>query len=417
MLANRAIDLLDPSEQVLVEITPGPYTSGQEMLGDLTRLMGADPQPGGSWRDQYRAIRRAREATGRPVVLVLDRFDRVRDFDDAPELLESLRELVSQPRVAISALIVSRRSLDAIEEDVRGVSTIASVCSTEMVGPLSLPDLEQSHGSVPESELREALRWGSGLAELVDYRLKVGEFFDSEAVLEAHKALKYNDTCRHLGHTDLLSKTIQWVLGPVWDEGFGDRERLRGLGILSDGSDRLGLAQDEVFRNALVFANRNLEAWGILGQAEMKTRSLVEHEMREIYNAPTWWEKIPKAKKNVRDVLDEAKEQQAKDLRTFGRQPALISCTYPSDLWVIISAHWDHFGSVMGRDKAYWTQIFQRISRGRNPYAHHKQGEVLSAEDRISINESCRALLHVVEMRLEERTGTPPEDALPAADM
>jgi hypothetical protein len=94
--------------------------------------------------DLYRRIRDTLLRLGRSeghLVVVLDEFDKIKDFRDAHEFLNLLRELVYYPdRIPMAALAVARSPIDRIEVEAANVSTFAGVCDSMYLRPM---DYEQ----------------------------------------------------------------------------------------------------------------------------------------------------------------------------------------------------------------------------------------------------------------------------------
>jgi len=70
-------------------------------------------------------------------LLVLDEFDAVRRFNESSVFIQRLRTLIDTQHITgLSAVIISRRSLIAIEKQLEGVSNLDGVCEKHYVKPL-----------------------------------------------------------------------------------------------------------------------------------------------------------------------------------------------------------------------------------------------------------------------------------------
>ena len=78
----------------------------------------------------------------------------------------------------------------------------------------------------------------------------------------------------------------------------------------------------------------------------------------------------------------------------FGNRASqnLIDFTYPQDLFAIIFAEWNSFKDTFGRDKPYWDQRAQLLSKIRNPLAHNRD-ESLRAFERQIAEGYCNEIL------------------------
>ncbi|HKF17990.1 MAG TPA: ATP-binding protein, partial [Candidatus Dormibacteraeota bacterium] len=94
--------------------------------------------------DLYRMIRTALMRLGRSgghLVVILDEFDSVKNFPDARDFLNLLRELVYYPdQIPMAVLAVARRPIDRIEVEAADISTFAGVCDSVYLRPM---DYEQ----------------------------------------------------------------------------------------------------------------------------------------------------------------------------------------------------------------------------------------------------------------------------------
>jgi len=138
--------------------------SGAEVLGDVLAMCpseaplhatfttaGTAPAAGDAHdardvaiHDLYRMIRTALLRLGRSgghLVVILDEFDSVKNFPDARDFLNLLRELVYYPdQIPMAVLAVARRPIDRIEVEAADISTFAGVCDSVYLRPM---DYEQ----------------------------------------------------------------------------------------------------------------------------------------------------------------------------------------------------------------------------------------------------------------------------------
>jgi len=138
--------------------------SGAEVLGDILAMCpseaplhatfttaGTAPAAGDAHdardvaiHDLYRMIRTALLRLGRSgghLVVILDEFDSVKNFPDARDFLNLLRELVYYPdQIPMAVLAVARRPIDRIEVEAADISTFAGVCDSVYLRPM---DYEQ----------------------------------------------------------------------------------------------------------------------------------------------------------------------------------------------------------------------------------------------------------------------------------
>lgn len=173
---------LEQAELKFVRIDLSTRTSGAPILRDLVSLVDVKGKTGakgpaveGDTYDAWGTLTAALLARTEGVVLVLEQFDAVLDYPDGLDFLKLIRELIHRPKTThCNALIASRRSLDAIEAKVRGISTLASVCYSEYLGAVTDEDLLAvwEGGEVLDEDERAAcLGWSAGHPQLVKYWL------------------------------------------------------------------------------------------------------------------------------------------------------------------------------------------------------------------------------------------------------
>jgi hypothetical protein len=435
-LVARVADLLASSSNVAIHASPGAGKTwvADEVTSDLsargvkvvrldlsTRSDGAgamadltakidgkqslpaietgSPSTHGAW-DKLNSLLVSRPSQ---VVLILDQFDAVRDYPDAHDFLPLIRELIHRPKSThCNALFASRRSLEAIEAQVRGISTLASVCYSEYLGAVTQDDLTSLWELSSDLEFKErceCLEWSAGNPSLVQYwlatrpDLRPSDAANTQQVEVMQRLVKYLDT---LG---LLGATAQLVLGPVVEDWLRERRQLISLGVIPPASDedRTTLSGHDVFRDVLRRRTWTLNPWGILGEAEIRVRALVETVLLDS-NGTDWAQMISKANPGVKVIHSLAKTKQEQDARQFGHPATWLAYTYPQDLWSIISCQWLLFSKVFNSaDKNHWKTRFDALARYRTPMAHNRPG-ALSQDQRVQ----CRIFSEEILGRIDE---------------
>jgi len=138
--------------------------SGAEILADILAMCPSEAPPHATFtiagntpaagdahdkhevaiHDLYRMIRTALMRLGRSdghLVVILDEFDSVKNFPDARDFLNLLRELVYYPdQIPMAVLAIARRPIDRTEVDAADISTFAGVCDWIYLRPM---DYEQ----------------------------------------------------------------------------------------------------------------------------------------------------------------------------------------------------------------------------------------------------------------------------------
>lgn len=394
-LADSIVDHLEGRRVMRFDLSV--ESSGEHVLRSLQVEPGTESQ---SIYHTYRLLRRELEDSADPTVLVLDEFDSVIRWDDGLDFLKLLREIIHRPwKTAVTAFIVSRRPLDQIESEVRGISTLATLCQQEYlgaVGALDLRTLWPQADALDDTEIKECLNWSAGYAPLVRYWVAARPDLRPSAAAETEQVLQFQRLLDHLDGMGLRDATAQLVLGPVTEEWILERRQLEVLGVLENTSTETHFGSHLVFRDSLRHRTWALDPWGSLGLAEVRMRGLIEMVLEEAYG-PDWIGQTPlKGSLAVQKAYESALNKRDDDIRRFGRAGTWLAYTYPQDLSNLIMAAWSDFEPVFNvGDKGTWRTRFQTLATYRTPVAHNRP-EVLTdaqrAQCRIYAEEVLRAI-------------------------
>jgi hypothetical protein len=367
--------------------------SGLEAFSELDvtlRLsMGRAPRSGRD--DSLRLIFKAlsedvADSVGR--VVILDEMDAVRRYPDAAEFLRYLRHLISADATrGLNALIVSRRPVRHIEEQVRGISTLAGACYPHYLAPLSVEEVAQEWFLESPASV-SAFEWSAGLPALVDYWNAVtgrpGGV--SEPSSELVREAAFVDQLDYLAELGLLPALAQHVLGPIVDDFPVERSLLKAFGLLPTAAqgELPGLSADELMQDLLRARTRDAEAWGRFGAAENRLRELVDATLSDALGV-NWADTLPESSRVARRVIDAARAMQQRDANKYGHAVSWLAYTYPGELWLLMQDKWHLFGSALPfGDKAYWRERIEGLASLRAPMAHNR-GELLSASQRAKV--------------------------------
>lgn len=395
-IADRVIAELDLDTLRIVRIDLSTVKSGSELFAEVSGSIPdakhrADAPPAElSTRAAWRSAREKISNSDKRVILVLDQFDRVLQFDDGQEFLLLFRELVHRPEtLPCTALIISRRSLQAIESKVRGISTLASVCYAEFLGAITIKDLETfapGASGLDAEEAGECLRWSGGHPALVKYWLTIRPDRDPAPAAEMERARVFLRVVDYLVDIGLVDAAAQLVLGPLVEDLLFERQELELLGVTcssdAESATDASLADSDIFRGALRHRTWDLDPWGVLGRAEVRLRTLVDAQLSSTYG-DDWPALVAKKNPAVMRARADALEKMERDRKMFARQAPWLSYTYPGDLWTIIQVEWIEFQPVFAKnDKNYWRGVLMGLAQYRAPLAHGRP-EVLGEAQRI----------------------------------
>ncbi|WP_370615693.1 ATP-binding protein [Mumia sp. Pv 4-285] len=388
-LADSVVDSLRESEVQILRVDLSISHSGAEVFNELLATSEgerpSEDEDGVSVFGAWRRLREALVAAGRPTIIVMDEFDAVVRYADSVDFLRLSRELVHRPSATTCVgLFVSRRSLESVEEIVRGISTLATLCYQEYMRPVSADDIRSSFplaAALSEEECLHCLNWSNGHPALVRYWLSVRPDCVGNPDGVSQKILAMDRLVDYLDALRLVDAAAQLVIGPVVDDWIRERGQLDELGVLRVDGLSIGVSYSDcaVFVDLLRRRTWDLNPWGILGRAEVQLRGLIEQIQVE-HDGEGWAERSQQ--RAICAVYDRSVAMRDDDIRRLGRGASWLAYTYPGDLWNIISVNWSRFCEVFSRgDKQYWRERFEGMARYRTPMAHNRF-ETVTREDR-----------------------------------
>lgn len=359
-----------------------------------------------SWGEGYGRIQRYFEKvrqSGIRILFILDEFDHARHlFKGDVSGFQGLRELSYRPEWRVSLVTTSRRSLQSIELQTKAISTLEGIFQNCYLGMFDDDAFDEylallsSVGINTTPEIREGLVFYCGghpyLLEMLGY--EVVELFRETKTGDVHRAAKrveqsfihhYEHMLDVLREDGSLSKILQILFGPVIDAQQNDAEELQRYGLIKPGEQGNYEAFSEHFYTYLKMICRKVDLWPLWRETEIALRRLITEKMTGQY-CEQWVEKLCKAKPNLKQIFERCVEAQQKEEKSFGSRASqnLLDFTYPRDLFDIIFAEWAMFKDIFGKDKTYWDQRAQLLSKIRNPLAHNREQSLYDYERQIA---------------------------------
>lgn len=373
-------------------------------------------QDGLSWNERYRLIQRYFEKvrqSGIRVLFILDEFDHARNlFRGDFSGFQGLRELSYHPEWRVTLITTSRRSLQNIELQTKAISTLEGIFQSYYLGMFDDGGFEDylarlsSVGISITPQVREGILFYCGkhpyLLEMLGY--EIVELFRETKMVDVSKALKrveqsfihhYEHMLDVLDEDESLSKILQILFGPVIDTRPTDAEELQKYGLIKLTEQGNYVAFSEHFQTYLKMISRQVDLWPLWRETEIALRQLVTEKMIEQYGEQ-WIGELCKAKLNLRPIFERCKEAQQREEKSFGSRASrnLLDFAYPRDLFDIMFAEWTTFSNVLGKDKNYWDQRAQLLSKIRNPLAHNRDQSLYDYE-RQTAEGYCKEILAI----------------------
>jgi len=358
-----------------------------------------------AWGEGYGRIQRffgkVRQA-GFTVLFILDEFDHARVlFKGDISGFQGLRELSYRPEWRVTFVTTSRRTIREIEEQTQAISTFDGIFHKHYLAMFNETDVEKyflrltSVGLSLNLEDKERILFYSGahpyLLEMLGY--EIVELFrqtqqvkidESAKCIEASLLDQYDRLVELLQEDGQLKKLLQILFGPIIDVKQTDIDEFLRYGLIKLHEDKY-IAFSKHAQAYLKLIERSVDLWPVWRKTEMALRQMITAKMIELYGEE-WIGKLEKARPNLTSMLDICRANQQKEQKTFGSRASqnLIDFAYPSDLFSIVFAEWNLFKAVFGKDKGYWGQRSELLTRIRNPLAHSRDSVINDYERQIA---------------------------------
>ncbi|MGW2127529.1 hypothetical protein STPH2_6436 [Streptomyces sp. KO7888] len=347
------------------------------------------------------------------VVLVLDEFDAAREvFRERPGTFQALREMAYNLDWNIGLVTTSRRELrDIVDMADPDESTFAGIFRSVFLtcfddGDLTRLAARAANPPGPVDRLAELTGGHPYLASvLLDRVCSAGppESPLAQAVerhagpLPAEFHYYYRDLVDLLRADGRLRAILEVVLGPQLEVTPEDAQVLLQQGLLVVRGDTYQ-AFSLNFQHYLTTIGRGLGHWDNWMTVERRVRDLIESGFTQRYGED-WEAGLRKARgPKVAPLLDKCSELRDRESRAYGDRASerLLDFTYPRDLYDLMASHWDVFGKLLGRDKAYWETRFALLAKVRNPMVHNRMGVVTPLEQSM-FRTYCDELMAVLD--------------------
>jgi hypothetical protein len=220
----------------------------------------------------------------------------------------------------------------------------------------------------------------------------------------------------------LGDKLMQMVVGPVYDINQRDTEQLLKYAIVYKNVSDNYSSFSKYFNDYLLLKSNAIDVWPLWSEVERELRTLIKAELLETFGdnweigyrksfgkevESTNGDKIRKV-----DVLDGSpnglglykEKERSKFLFGDLASAHLIDYTLPRNMFEsFISKNWPWYVKILGKDKTYWSPIFEHLGKIRNPLAHNNPN-FLSDSDKNLAEGYCKMLLEKIK-KWKEKDG------------
>jgi len=382
-----------------------------------------------SWSEGYTRIQRFFEKIRQSnirILFILDEFDHARFlFKGDISGFQGLRELSYRPEWRVTFITTSRRTIREIELQSQAISTLDGIFHKYYLAMFNDEDFQafaerlSSVGLSVTSEITDEIEFYCGkhpyLLEMLGY--EIVEVFSEQQQVNVNVAFQkiersfvnhYDSIIYLLKEDGNLGKLLQILFGPVIDVKQTDVDEFLRYGFIRLSKQGTYTAFSEHFHSFLSLIERETDLWSVWRDTEKNLRILLTSTLQDKYGTD-WFGQLEKSHPNLcmdkesgKNLFQKCRESQEREIKTWRDRASQnpLDFTYPQDLFAIVLKEWQIFQPIFGKDKAYWDQRSQVISKVRNPLAHNRD-DVISDYERQIAEGYCKEILQRINKYLE----------------
>ena len=366
------------------------------------------------FNNQVQIIFKFIKRMGFRITYILDEFDNAEKVFSIADF-QLLRELASKPETQICLVTVSRKSLQEIEPESGGISDFHGIFKDLWLGVFNQTDIEEYWQNVSKlgievsPDYRQEVNCivGSHPNLLNNFNYYVFNklnaksessadniFQNTESDLRLSMLSSFDLILNLLRRSNLYTKAMQLVLGPVYDVNTIDEQKLIKYqflkevdsefknNILSGGfglkthSGNAYICFSEYFTQYWKLKMYETDFWGLWKDTEIAIRDLIKGYLAEKFDT-AWEEKylLQYPSENRKSAINKLETERDKYQNNFGSLASshIVDYTYPKDMYdLFIANDWTWFSKIFSNnDKRFWTKVFIELAFLRNPVAHN----------------------------------------------
>lgn len=369
-----------------------------------------------AWTEHIKRVKRffsKVHESGIGVIFILDEFDHARTlFNNALSYIHAIRDLSIYPDYRVRWVVISRRPIDNIESKTP-ISTLSGIFIDRCLGMWNEEDLQAFFQRFTEVSLdiipahKKIIDRCCGrhpyLLEMLGYHLvemygdQKGEIDVTVAFQQAEqKFIRYYDNIVDLlneGDDKKYDKLLQILFGPIYGIEQTDVDDMIAYGLIKpnpewgpdqDNGTAAYMAFSHHFQDYLRPKVRWVNLWPLLGETEQAVRRVIHLVLAKKYSQDEYDErcltKMEADHSKLKDLFDLCRERQKKEKGGLIPSQDLLDYTYPRDLFSLIFAEWNLFQPIFGKqkqkDRKYWNDCAELLTKIRNPLAHHRLNSI-----------------------------------------
>jgi hypothetical protein len=368
------------------------------------------------------------------IIITLDEFDNSQNILSLQDF-QFLRELSYSVETKIGLITISRKSIQELEPDNGALSNFYQIFT----------DLRLKLFSDFDKDLYWKRIENLGFNVSADYKTLSDEYCGShpylldvlnhdvfnqisqteidlkDTFLEIIDDLRlklYNEfeaILKLMTFEGLGDKLMQMVVGPVYNIDQRDTEKLLKYAIVYKNITENYSSFSKFFNDYLLLKSSAIDVWPLWSEVERELRNLIKKELFETFG-DNWEigyrkcfgkevESINGEKYRKVEVLDGGPnslgltKEKERSKYLFGDLASvhLIDYTLPRNMFEsFISKNWPWYAKTLGKDKTYWSPIFEHLGKIRNPLAHNNPN-FLSDSDKNLAEGYCKMLLEKIK--------------------
>ena len=361
-------------------------------------------------------------------ILIMDEFDNAKSiFNEGTKHFELFRTIFSDSKYNVSAITISRRSLNMIEGTTYQGSTFHGVLDPIYFKGFNKEDIDIYFSKFDKIDLKlteehkKDIIYYAGnspyLLSILGYYIvetvrncKISfnnNFSIDEIFLNKCNSINdyYRDCIKHLERDGDLKRIIPFIIGPNIGVTKSDKEELVNLGYLRDENGELVLIS-KYFTIFLYAATINIDIWNNIIQFEKQIKAIINNEIIElINNYKVAGNDISSIQRNLlskvkginnseickyKNIIEKTKKNFNVDSTYFDAMSLGNSCKIITECWSNIFCKYFN-----NEPLPKWEDKFKKCIMARNPIAHAHE-EYLTIDDKKEVDKYCLDIFNII---------------------
>lgn len=359
-------------------------------------------------------------------ILVFDEFDHAQEIFKGTPQYALFRTIFSDADYDVSAITISRRKMETIENKIYQSSTLANVMDFFPFKGFDDYDMNEyfsifskKYNISLSQDDKELISYYAGnlpyLLSVIGYniiesalngdQIRITEIFNQKcSVINSY----YQSCIDQLRVNNYLDKIIAFVIGPKINVDKKDAIELKSLGYLSVGNQSNYICISDYFSGMLSSRIIKTSVWNEIINLEKRLKSLVEHESFSIakkYSIPS------NNKKSMQRQILFTSDIPSCQIQTYDRFSMTNNQSYFDVMSLectvrIIAFHWDFFFKKYFNNDNFtdYSHKLYKCASARNPVAHGHEDEVLKDADKVEVTAYCTYIFDILSKTFPQNT-------------